>query len=109
MWPILLGESSNPSSLELLDVFGDAVHTFAYRNAEVGKLPVVLFVPVWNQVEDFFVSPNPHLQVFDALLIAMPLLRVICIALLHGDGEATCDSLQHVGVDVMMAVKEREH
>ena len=106
--PILLRVTCNPSSLQLLDVFGALVLPIAEWDGDVGESPVVLFVAVGNRVEDFFVPTNPLLEVFDPLLVATPLLRVVRIALLKGDGEATRDGSQRVGVDIVVAIKDGE-
>jgi hypothetical protein len=82
VWSILIGEPGDPSSLQLLDIFGTLVSSFTHRNAEVGKSPVVFFVTFRDRVEDFFIPTDPLLQVFDVLLIATPLLSIVCIALL---------------------------
>jgi hypothetical protein len=52
---------------------------------------VVLLVAVQDRVKDLLVPTDPLLEVFDPQFIAAPLLGVVCVALLEGNGEAPRD------------------
>jgi hypothetical protein len=72
----------------------------------MGESSVVLFVSVGDRIEYLFVRTDPPLQVLDALLIAAPLLYVVSLTLLQGDGEPTRDGSECVGVDVFVRAIE---
>jgi hypothetical protein len=74
----------------------------------VRKAPVILLIPLRNRVEDFFIPTDPLLKVLDSLFAATPLLGVVCVALLKGDGEPSRDGSQHIGVDIVVAVEDGE-
>jgi hypothetical protein len=104
MWSVLVGECCNPSSLQLLDIFCPFVLPFAHWDGEVGESSVVLLIPLRDRVEYLLVRTDPSFEVFDPLLVATPLLYVVCFALLKGDGEPTRDGSKRVGVDVIVVV-----
>ena len=108
VWSVLLHIPCDPSSLQLLDILCSSVHPVANWDAKVGEVSVVLFVPLWDRVEDFFIRTDPLLQVLDALLVTTPLLSVVGVALLEGDSEATRDGSKRVGVDLVVAIQDSE-
>jgi hypothetical protein len=97
VWSVLLCEPCDPSSLQLLDIFGGAVHPVTDRDREGGQSSVVLLV-----------LTDPCLQLLDAYLITTPLLCVIDVPLLECDSEATGDGSEGGCVDVVMRFHERK-
>jgi hypothetical protein len=81
VWSILFCEPGDPSSLELFDIFGGAIHTFTDWDAEVGDVAIVFFIAVGDRVENLLITADPLLQIFDALLVTTPLLCVVGVML----------------------------